>query len=117
MRLKHKPLPKIKFHVRRGDLVMIIAGDEKGKTGVIKEMIVERHRAIVEGLNLSKKAVKPSNEVPEGGFIEKEMSIHISNLMLVDPKSGKPTRIGRRRNASNKLERYAKKSGETITVK
>jgi large subunit ribosomal protein L24 len=105
---------KTKFHVRRGDRVMVIAGNEKGKTGVIKRMIVEKERAIIEGLALVKKAVKPSNANPEGGFIQKEAGIHISNLMLIDPKTGTPSRIGRRRNAEGKLERYAKKSGETI---
>ncbi|WP_448519304.1 50S ribosomal protein L24 [Rhodoflexus sp.] len=110
---KTAPKPQ-KFHVRRGDQVMVIAGDEKGKTGTITKMLVEKQRAIVEGLNVVKRAVKPSNQNPEGGFVEKEASIHISNLMLVDPKTGKATRIGRRKNAAGKLERYSKKSGETI---
>jgi large subunit ribosomal protein L24 len=105
---------KTKFHVRRGDRVMVISGNEKGKSGVITRVIVEKERAIIEGLALVKKAVKPSNAHPEGGFIQKESGIHLSNLMLIDPKSGQPTRIGRRRNAEGKLERYAKKSGETI---
>ncbi|MCS6967105.1 MAG: 50S ribosomal protein L24 [Cytophagales bacterium] len=103
-----------KFHVRRGDKVMVIAGDEKGKIGTITKIITKKQRAIVEGLNIVKRAVKPSNDNPEGGFIEKEAGIHISNLMLIDPKTGEPTRIGRRRNAAGKLERYSKKSGETI---
>ncbi len=109
-----KEAKRTKLHVRRGDRVMVIAGDEKGKSGVITQMLIEKERAIIEGLNLVKKAVKPSNKNPEGGFIQKEAGIHISNLMVIDPKSGKATRIGRRLNDAGKLERYAKKSGETI---
>lgn len=100
-----------KFHVRSGDTVTVIAGDSKGKTGVITKVIREKNRAIVGGLNIVKKHVKPSQQNPEGGIIEKEASIHISNLMLVDPKSGKATRIGRK-----KIEKTDKKTGKTISI-
>jgi large subunit ribosomal protein L24 len=104
-----------KLHVKSGDKVVVISGDEKGKTGVITTVFKEKQRVIVEGLNLATKAVKPSQSQPEGGFIKKELSIHISNVALVDPKTNQPTRIGRRLNEkTGKLERYAKKSNTTI---
>ena len=108
-----------KLHIRTGDKVMVIAGNEKGKSGIVTKISREKQRAIIEGLNLVTKAVKPSNENPEGGFISKEAGIHISNLMLIDPKTGKPTRIGRKevkdaKTGKTKLVRYAKKSGEII---
>jgi large subunit ribosomal protein L24 len=104
-----------KLHIRTGDKVTVIAGNEKGKSGIVTKINREKQRATIEGLNLVTKAVKPSNENPEGGFIRKEAGIHISNLMLVDPKTGKPTRIGRKIDAkTGKLVRYAKKSGEII---
>ncbi|MFR9634729.1 MAG: 50S ribosomal protein L24, partial [Rikenellaceae bacterium] len=71
-------------------------------------------RAIVEGVNLVKKAQKPSAENPQGGIVEQEAALHISNLQIIDPKSGKPTRIGRREDANGKLVRFSKKSGEEI---
>lgn len=107
---KHK-----KFHVRAGDKVMVIAGNEKGKSGVVSKINRESQRVIIEGLNMVTKAVKPSNENPEGGFINKEAGIHISNVMLMDPKTGKATKVGRKLDEkSGKLVRYAKKSGEII---
>jgi large subunit ribosomal protein L24 len=111
---KQKAVKHHRFHVRRGDKVMVIAGDEKGKSGVITRMLVEKQRAIVQGLNIVKKHIKPSAANPQGGIIEIEAGIHISNLMLIDPKTSTPTRIGRRRNAKGKLERYSKKSNEVI---
>ena len=77
-------------------------------------MFVEEKRAIVEGVNMVSKSQKPSAKYPQGGIIKQEAPIHISNLNVVDPKSGKPTRIGRRLNAEGKRVRYAKKSGEEI---
>jgi large subunit ribosomal protein L24 len=104
-----------KLHVKTGDKVSILAGDEKGKTGTIVRVLKEKNRVIVEGLNLAKKAVKPSQQNQEGGFIQIEASIHISNVMLIDPKTNQPSRIGRRLNEkTGKLERYAKKSNTSI---
>ena len=103
-----------KLHIKRGDMVYVNAGDEKGKTGKVTKVFVEKKRAIVEGLNMVKKSAKPSAEHPQGGFIEQEASIHISNLNVLDPKTGKPTRIGRKPGENGKLVRYAKKSGEEI---
>jgi large subunit ribosomal protein L24 len=103
-----------KLHIKKGDMVFVNAGEYKGQQGKVLEVIVEDSRAIVEGVNLVSKHTKPNAKHPQGGIIKKEAPIHISNLMLVDPASGKPTRIGRRLNEKNKLVRYAKKSGEEI---
>lgn len=93
---------------------MVIAGDDLGSKGRVLEVIRKDNRAIVEGVNVVKKHTKPNAKHPQGGIVEKELSIHLSNLMLVDPKTGKPTRIGRRLNDDGKLVRYSKKSGEEI---
>lgn len=102
------------MHVRSGDTVKVIAGDDKGKTGKILSVDLEKRRAIVEGLNLVTKHVKPSASNPQGGIQKKEAPIHISNLMLVDPKTGEATRTGRKLNENGKLVRYSKKTGEVI---
>ena len=101
-----------KLHIKKGDKVKVISGSAKGSEGVVAEIFPLKNRAIVEGVNLVKKHQKPTNDVP-GGIIEKAASIHLSNLMLVDPKSGEATRIGRKL-VEGKLERYSKKSGEII---
>jgi large subunit ribosomal protein L24 len=102
-----------KIKVKKGDLVKVIAGDSKGSEGKILEVILEKGRAIVEGANMVSKHTKPNAAKPNGGIVKQEAAIAISNLMLVDPKSGKPTRVGRRKNAG-KLVRFAKISGEEI---
>lgn len=101
-----------KLHVKKGDKVMVIAGASKGSSGEIKEIIINKNRAIVEGVNMVKKHTKPANENP-GGIIEVEAPIHISNLMLIDPKSGEPTKVGRKE-VDGKMVRYSKKSGEIV---
>lgn len=103
-----------KLHIKKGDMVYIIAGDDKGTTGRVLKVEVKKNRAYVENRNMIKKAMKPNAKYSQGGLIDMEAPIHISNLALIDPKSGKPTRIGRRRNENGKLVRYAKKSGEEI---
>lgn len=108
-------MSKAKFHIRKGDTVKIIAGNDNGKTGKVLEVITSKYRAIVEGANMVTKHVKPSATNPEGGIQETEASIHISNLMVVDPSSGDATRVGRKKNDDGKLQRYSKKSGEFIT--
>lgn len=95
-------------------MVYVIAGDNKGQQGKVLRVDAQKQRAIVEGVNICKKATKPNAQNPQGGIVEKEAPIHISNLQVLDPKSGKPTRIGRKENAEGKLVRYAKKSGEEI---
>ena len=101
-----------KFHIKKGDTVIVIAGADKGSKGEVLEMLPKRNRAIVADINMVTKHKKPTENDP-GGRIEQESSIHVSNLMLVDPKTGEPTRIGRRLEGTE-LVRYSKKSGETI---
>ncbi len=103
-----------KLKIRKGDLVKVIAGNSKGKEGKILEVIVDKNRAIVEGANMVSKHTKPNAATPNGGIVKQEAAIHISNLKLVDPKTGKPTRVGRAKNAEGKLVRIAKVSGEEI---
>ena len=103
-----------KLKIKKGDLVMVIAGDSKGSQGKIVEVILAKNRAIVEGANMVSKHTKPNATNPNGGIVKQEAAIHISNLAVVDPKSGKPTRVGRTKNAAGKLVRVAKKSGEEI---
>ncbi len=104
----------VKLHIKKGDTVLVIAGDSKGQQGKVLEVQVEKERAIVEGVNMVSKHTKPNAKHPQGGIVKQEASIHISNLQLIDPKSGKPTRTGRKEDAKGKLVRYAKKSGEEI---
>jgi len=106
-----------KLHIRKGDTVVVNAGDDKGKQGRVLEIVFEkktgRTRAIVEGVNLITKHTKPNAKNTQGGFVKKEAPVHVSNLNPLDPKSKKPTRIGRRL-VDDKLVRYAKRSGEDI---
>lgn len=103
-----------KLHIKKGDTVYVLSGEDRGKTGRVLKVEVSKERAIVEGINIVTKATKPSAKHPQGGLVKMEAPVHISNLSLLDPKTGKPTRIGRRRNDEGKLVRYAKKSGEEI---
>lgn len=112
MEKKSNSQPKLK--IRKGDQVQVIAGDSKGKKGKVTEVLLDKNRAIVEGVNLVSKHTKPNAANPNGGIVKKEASLHISNLMVVDAKTGKPTRVGRQKNADGKLVRIAKKSGEEI---
>jgi len=103
-----------KLHIKTGDTVKVIAGDEKGKTAKVLSVDKQKSRAIIEGLNMVTKHVKPTAAKPQGGIEKKEAGIHISNLMLVDPKSGEATRTGRKAGENGKLVRYSKKTGEVI---
>lgn len=103
-----------KRHVKAGDTVKVISGNEKGKTGKITEVLVKKNRVVVEGINMIKKHVKASAQNPQGEIKELEGTIHISNVMVVDPSSGEATRTGRKPNDSGKLQRYSKKSGKFI---
>ena len=98
-----------KLHIKSGDTVYVNAGEDKGKTGKVVKVLVEKNRAIVEGVNMVSKNQKPNAKNPQGGIVKMEAPIHISNLNVVDPKTGKPTRIGRRLNENGKLVRYSKK--------
>ena len=103
-----------KIHIRKGDTAIVIAGNDKGKKGKVLEVIKEKNRAIIEGANMITRHVKPSANNPEGGIEKTEAPIHISNIMVVDPSSGDPTKIGRKLNDQGKLQRFSKKSGELI---
>ncbi|MFI3316679.1 MAG: 50S ribosomal protein L24 [Rikenellaceae bacterium] len=103
-----------KLHIKKGDMVIVNAGDSRGQQGKVLSVSIEKQRAIVEGVNLCKKAQKPNAENPQGGIVEQEAAIHISNLQVIDAKSGAATRIGRRAGENGKLVRFAKKSGEEI---
>ena len=102
-----------KLHIRKNDTVIVLAGEDKGKTGKVLKVLVEKQRALVEGLNMVSKSTKPSAKNPQGGIIKQEAPIHISNLMLVDPKSGDPTRVAIKHEGKNVI-RISKKSGEEI---
>ncbi|HUW06363.1 MAG TPA: 50S ribosomal protein L24 [Williamwhitmania sp.] len=103
-----------KLHIKKGDVVFVNTGNDRGKTGKVLEVLPTEERAIVEGINMVTKHTKPNAKNPQGGIIKQEAPIHISNLNVVDPATRKPTRIGRRYNDEDKLVRYAKKSGEEI---
>ena len=94
--------------------MVVITGVNKGQKGRVLEVVRKTNRAIVEGVNLIKKHTKPNTENPQGGILEQEAPVHISNLMLVDPKSGEATRIGRKVNDQGELVRFSKKTGEEI---
>jgi large subunit ribosomal protein L24 len=111
--MKNK-VTQTKSKIRKGDLVKVIAGDSKGQQGKVQEVLVAKSRVIVEGINMVSKHTKPNAATPNGGIIKKEAALHISNVQLVDPKSGKTTRVGRKLNADGKLVRVAKVSGEEI---
>ena len=103
-----------KLHVKTGDMVKVIAGDEKGKTGKITSVNPSTSKVIIEGINLVTKHSKPSASNPQGGISKMEAAIHASNVMLVEGKKEAATRTGKRLNKSGKLERYSKKTGEAI---
>jgi large subunit ribosomal protein L24 len=112
MERKYNKQPK--FHIRKGDTVKVIAGDDRGKTGKVMEVITDKSRAVVEGINMMTKHQKPSAGKPDGGIKKIEGTLHISNLMLVDPSSGKAVRTGRKLNEKGKLQRYSRKTGGFI---
>jgi len=114
MAIKKTKTTTHKIKIKKGDLVKVIAGNSKGVQGKVLTVLVDKNRAIVEGANIVKKHTKPSAANPNGGIIEKEAGIHISNLAVIDSKTGETTRVGRKLNADGKLVRYAKKSGEEI---
>ncbi len=102
-----------KLHIKKGDTVYVNAGNDKGKTGKVLSVSPKEDRAIVEGVNIISRHTKPSAKAPQGGIIKREAGIHVSNLQLIDPKSGKPTRVGYKFVDGKKI-RYSKKSGEEI---
>jgi large subunit ribosomal protein L24 len=103
-----------KFHIKKGDTVYVISGESRGQQGRVLDVVTKDEKAIVEGVNMVSRHTKPNAKHTQGGIVKKEASIRISNLMLVDPSTGKPTRIGRKLDENNKLVRYSKKTGEEI---
>lgn len=106
-----------KLHVKKGDEVKVIAGNDKGKEGRVLMVYPDRERVLVEGINMRVHHDQPTQQNPQGGRIEREVSIHVSNVMVIDPSTGEPTRIGRKRieeDGNSRWVRYAKNSGEII---
>jgi len=101
-----------KLHIKKGDTVYVNTGVDKGRTGRVLKVLVKEQRAIVEGINLVSKHMKPNAKYPQGGIVKQEAPIHISNLNLVE--NGKPVRIGRKLNKDGELVRISKKTGEEI---
>lgn len=102
-----------KLHIKKGDMVQVIAGDDKGKKGRVIEVINETRRVLVEGVNIVSRHTKPNAKNQNGGIVKKEAAVHISNLMLVD-KGGKATRVGRKAGDAGKMVRYSKTTGDLI---
>lgn len=103
-----------KLHVKKGDQVLVITGKDKGKKGLILAAYPSEGRVLVEGVNIVKRHTRPNASNPQGGIIEKEAPINASNVMIVDPKTGEATRIGKKILSDGTKVRYAKKSGETL---
>ena len=106
-----------KFHIKKGDVVFVNSGESKGQQGRVLEVLYSKERAIVEGVNMVSKSTKPNAKSPQGGIIKQEAPVHISNLNLVDPSTGKGTRVGRKLNENNKLVRYSLKSEKQEVIK
>jgi len=104
-----------KFKIKKGDEVVVRTGRDKGKSGTVLRVLRKESRAIVEGVNMVKRHTRPSNTQP-GGIVEKEATIHVSNLALADPKDGKATRVGFKVLEDGRKVRFAKRSGEVIDV-
>jgi large subunit ribosomal protein L24 len=103
-----------KLHIKKGDKVKVLTGNDRGKTGEVLEVITAKQKALVEGVNVKHKHEKPSAANPNGGINKKEAPVHISNLMLIDPATGEATKVGRKADENGKLQRYSKKTGEII---
>jgi len=102
------------IHVRRGDTVGVIAGRERGKRGKVLHVLTDKGRVVVEHVNMVKKHQRPTQKLRQGGIIEREAPLHLSNVMLVDPRSDKPTRVGVKQLADGRKARVARKSGEMM---
>ena len=103
-----------KLHIKKGDTVKVLSGNYRNKQGVVLKIFTKAYRATVEGINIVSKHKKPSADSPQGRIDKQEAPVHISNLMLVDPATGDPTRVGRKYNEAGKLKRYSKKTGGFI---
>lgn len=112
MRRKFNAIPKL--HIKKDDTVLVLSGDDKGKTGKVTKVLPMERKAFVQGINLVTKHRKVSAQYPDGGRITEEAPIFVSKLMVIEPKSGKPSRVGRVANSHGKLVRTTKRSGEEI---
>ncbi len=106
-----------KIHIKKGDIVFVNSGNDKGKKGRVLMVNRDKYKAIVEGVNIISKHTKPNAKYPEGGIIKEEAPIHISNLNVICPETNVPTRIGRKVNSNGKLVRYSKKSNNQQEIK
>ncbi len=115
---RKKTVPRHQLKVRKGDEVVIVGGNDRGKHGKVLKVFPREDRVIVEGVHFIKRHTKPNQKVPQGGIVEREGKIHVSNVMVIDPKSGKPTRIGHKmvegEGGKQRRVRVAKTSGETL---
>ena len=112
MKINKQKAPQ-KLHIKKDDIVKVLAGEDRGKQGKVLFVEPKKNRAVVEGVNIISKHTKPNAQNPNGAIVKKEASVHVSNLMLIDPKTNKPTRVGRKE-VDGKLVRVSKKSGEVI---
>jgi large subunit ribosomal protein L24 len=112
-RVRHKPVVRVKLHVTKGDTVQVLSGDDKGKQGKVLQVFPKTGRVKVQGVNIIKRHLR-ATQTAEGGIVEREAAIHHSKVMLVDPKSGEPTRTRRRKDTDGTVERIAVKSGQSI---
>jgi large subunit ribosomal protein L24 len=106
-----------KAHIRKNDTVMVIAGKEKGKSGRVLRVLPEKQRVVIERVNFVKRHARPSRQFRQGGIIEKEASIHISNVMIMCPKCNKPVRVGTKRLEDGKKARICRKCEEVLEAK
>jgi large subunit ribosomal protein L24 len=112
-RVRHKPVERVKMHITKGDTVRIISGDDKGKEGRVLQVHPKTGRITVEGLNIVKRHLRASQNT-EAGIVSRPAPLHHSKAMLLDPKTGEPTRVRRRKDADGTVERVAVKSGQSI---
>ena len=112
-RIRHQPPVRMRLHITKGDTVQVISGDDKGKQGKVMQVFPKTGRIKIQGVNLIKRHTRPT-QTTQGGIIEREAPIHHSKAMLIDPKSGEPTRVRRRRDADGTVERIAIKSDQPI---
>ena len=100
--------------LRKGDEVMVVSGEDRGKRGKILRVLRDKNRVVVEGVSFMRRHTRPSQSNPQGGIVEREAPIHASNVMVVDPKSGRPTRVGARVHEDGTRDRVARRSGEIL---
>ena len=101
--------------LRKGDEVVVVSGEDRGKRGRVLKVFREKHRVLVEGVNFIRRHTRPSQANPQGGIVQREAAVHVSNVMIVDPRSGRPTRVGTRVNEDGTRDRIARRSGDVLS--